>query len=40
ESSMVWIDPEVKIDWPLQVAPLHSEKDRQAKAFADADCFP
>ncbi|MFO6379050.1 dTDP-4-dehydrorhamnose 3,5-epimerase, partial [Pseudomonas aeruginosa] len=26
--------------WPLQDAPLLSEKDRQGKAFADADCFP
>ncbi|MGT9827694.1 dTDP-4-dehydrorhamnose 3,5-epimerase, partial [Pseudomonas aeruginosa] len=26
--------------WPLQDAPLLSEKDRQGKAVADADCFP
>ncbi|WP_410970508.1 hypothetical protein [Salmonella sp. SAL4458] len=37
---MVWNDPELKIDWPLQDAPLLSEKDRLGKAFADADCFP
>lgn len=40
ERCIVWNDPELKIDWPLQDAPLLSEKDRQGKAFADADCFP
>ncbi|MEZ1376754.1 dTDP-4-dehydrorhamnose 3,5-epimerase family protein, partial [Enterobacter hormaechei] len=37
ERCIVWNDPELKIDWPLQDAPLLSEKDRQGKAFADAD---
>ncbi|MGA0636456.1 dTDP-4-dehydrorhamnose 3,5-epimerase [Pseudomonas aeruginosa] len=40
ERCIVWNDPELKIDWPLQDAPLLSEKDRQGKTFADADCFP
>lgn len=40
ERCIVWNDPELKIEWPLQDAPLLSEKDRQGKAFADADCFP
>lgn len=40
ERCILWNDPELKIEWPLQDAPLLSEKDRQGKAFADADCFP
>ncbi|MDX2079835.1 MAG: dTDP-4-dehydrorhamnose 3,5-epimerase [Terrimicrobiaceae bacterium] len=43
ERSLLWDDPDVGIEWPLdRVAgrPLLSEKDRAALAFKDCDKFP
>ena len=41
DQSMLWDDPEVEIEWPLVngAAPILSEKDANAKSFADAPKF-
>ena len=41
DQSMLWDDPEVGIEWPLVngAAPILSEKDINAKSFADAPKF-
>ena len=35
-----WDDPAIGIDWPLQGAPLLSEKDQAAVLLANAETFP
>ena len=40
ERALRWDDPALGIAWPLTGAPLLSDKDRQGKPLADADCFP
>ncbi len=40
ERSIIWNDPELNIDWPLQGEPLLSDKDSQASLLKDADFFP
>lgn len=40
ERCICWDDPELAIDWQLQVAPVLSVKDAQGKAFAEAEMFP
>jgi dTDP-4-dehydrorhamnose 3,5-epimerase len=40
ERTLRWDDPKLGIQWPLKGAPLLSDKDRQGKLLADADCFP
>jgi len=40
ERSIVWNDPDLKIDWPLSAPPLLSGKDAAALRFADAELFP
>jgi dTDP-4-dehydrorhamnose 3,5-epimerase len=40
ERTLRWDDPKLGIQWPLKGAPLLSDKDRQGKPLADADCFP
>lgn len=39
EGSLVWDDPEVRIEWPLTVEPILSDKDRAAPRLADAKRF-
>jgi dTDP-4-dehydrorhamnose 3,5-epimerase len=39
ERCIVWNDPAIGIDWPLDVAPLLSDKDRQGKLLNDAEVF-
>ncbi len=39
ERSILWNDPALGIQWPLDVAPLLSGKDQQGKLLADAECF-
>lgn len=40
ERTIVWNDPDLSIDWPLDgEEPVLSGKDRQGKAFRDADLF-
>ena len=42
ERCILWSDPELAIDWPLDEAepPLVSEKDAAGTVLRDADCFP
>jgi len=39
ERAIIWNDPDLGIDWPMQGEPLLSEKDRQAVSFKDAEYF-
>jgi len=39
ERCIAWNDPELGIDWKLDVAPLLSTKDTQGARFAEADVF-
>ncbi|EWS64500.1 dTDP-4-dehydrorhamnose 3,5-epimerase [Hydrogenophaga aromaticivorans] len=39
ERCIVWNDPDLAIDWPLQVAPLLSGKDQAGAAFKQAEVF-
>ncbi|MEJ2346486.1 MAG: dTDP-4-dehydrorhamnose 3,5-epimerase [Gammaproteobacteria bacterium] len=40
ERCIRWDDPRLAIDWPLDGAPLVSEKDRQGAEFGAAEVFP
>lgn len=41
ERALLWNDPELAIDWPLDGAvPMLSGKDAQGKLLVDADAFP
>ena len=39
ERSIIWNDPVINIQWPLQGAAVLSQKDQQASAFKDAELF-
>jgi len=39
ERSILWNDPAIGIEWPLDVAPLLSGKDQAAVLLADAEVF-
>lgn len=39
ERAILWSDPALDIDWPLEGEPLLSAKDSAAKLFRDADVF-
>lgn len=39
ERSILWNDPDIGIDWPLQGEPMLSGKDAGGKALADAEVF-
>ncbi|WP_431023371.1 dTDP-4-dehydrorhamnose 3,5-epimerase [Halomonas sp. H5] len=39
EASILWDDPKLDIDWPLQGKPLISSKDGKALFFRDAEYF-
>lgn len=39
ERSIAWNDPAIAIQWPIDVEPVLSAKDRQGKSLADAEHF-
>ena len=39
ERSIIWNDPEINIQWPIDVAPILSEKDRVAPALEDSQVY-
>jgi dTDP-4-dehydrorhamnose 3,5-epimerase len=39
ERSLLWNDPAVGIDWPLDGQPLLAAKDAAGKLLAEAPCF-
>ena len=39
ERSILWNDPELAIDWPLNASPIVSAKDQAGKPFKDAEVF-
>ena len=39
ERSIVWNDPEIGIDWPIDFEPLLAAKDAAGKHLSEADCF-
>ena len=39
ERSIIWSDPDIAIKWPLDVEPVLSVKDQQAKTLATAEQF-
>ncbi|UTY57915.1 dTDP-4-dehydrorhamnose 3,5-epimerase [Massilia sp. erpn] len=39
ERTVIWNDPAIGIEWPLDGAPLLSGKDQQGRRLADADVF-
>jgi dTDP-4-dehydrorhamnose 3,5-epimerase len=39
ERSILWNDPAIGIDWPLQGEPILSEKDRHGSPLADAETY-
>ena len=38
ERSLLWNDPALAIDWPLDGSPILAAKDAAAKPFAEAEC--
>jgi dTDP-4-dehydrorhamnose 3,5-epimerase len=39
ERTIVWNDPQLKIEWELDALPVVSAKDQRGVAFSDAECF-
>lgn len=39
ERSLLWSDPALKIDWPIDGEPILSQKDQQALTLADAETY-
>jgi len=39
ERTLIWNDPDVRIDWPLESEPILSAKDRAGIPLADAEVF-
>lgn len=39
ERSLAWNDPDIGIDWPIQINPTLSAKDQVAKKLAEAEFF-
>ncbi|MBP0133335.1 MAG: dTDP-4-dehydrorhamnose 3,5-epimerase [Nitrosospira sp.] len=39
ECSLIWNDPTIGIEWPLNTQPIISTKDAQGKKLADAEAF-
>jgi dTDP-4-dehydrorhamnose 3,5-epimerase len=40
ERSILWNDPNLRISWPIDGAPIVSERDHLASTFTDAEIYP
>jgi dTDP-4-dehydrorhamnose 3,5-epimerase len=40
ERSIIWNDPDIGIDWPLQGEPILAAKDEVGRSLKDAELFP
>lgn len=40
ERCIIWNDPALAIEWPLDVQPILSEKDGRGESFGDAEVYP
>lgn len=40
ERAILWNDPVLDINWPLEAPPILSDKDKKAKLFLNAEVFP
>jgi dTDP-4-dehydrorhamnose 3,5-epimerase len=40
ERSIIWNDPAIGIDWPIDFEPLLAAKDATAALLAEAECYP
>jgi dTDP-4-dehydrorhamnose 3,5-epimerase len=40
ERSIIWNDPDIGIEWPLQGEPILAAKDRDGKRLREAETFP
>jgi dTDP-4-dehydrorhamnose 3,5-epimerase len=40
ERCIMWNDPAIGIEWPIDASPVLSDKDRNGKLLADAEVFP
>lgn len=40
ERCIIWNDPDINIDWPIDFDPLLSEKDKKGKLLKDAEVYP
>jgi dTDP-4-dehydrorhamnose 3,5-epimerase len=40
ERCIVWDDPSIAVDWPIDVVPVLSEKDRHGSLLRDAEVYP
>ncbi len=40
ERTLLWNDPVLGIDWPLDASPIVAPKDAAGKPLAQADCYP
>ncbi|MBU9608695.1 dTDP-4-dehydrorhamnose 3,5-epimerase family protein, partial [Burkholderia multivorans] len=39
ERSIVWNDPDIGIEWPIDFEPVLAAKDAAGKRLAEAECF-
>jgi dTDP-4-dehydrorhamnose 3,5-epimerase len=40
ERSLLWCDPEVNIDWPIEYEPVIAPKDAAGRLLYEAECYP
>ena len=40
ERSILWSDPDIAIDWPLQGSPIVSAKDEAGRNLKNAELYP
>ncbi len=40
ERSLLWSDPMINVDWPIDQAPVLAAKDAEGKPLFEAECYP